>query len=106
MTPLSHAEQKQLLYAKSNLPLSLRAVIKHPLFLFLLFASYGPSINIIGQLRFTEIAILIIGSIYIRDIVKAMEYIINAPAVTGQIFCVDGGQHLNWQASDILDVEF
>jgi hypothetical protein len=71
MTPLSHAEQKQLLYAKSNLPLSLRAVIKHPLFLFLLFASYGPSINIIGQLRFTEIAILIIGSIYIRDIVKA-----------------------------------
>lgn len=71
MTPLSHAEQKQLLYAKSNLPLSLRAVIKHPLFLFLLFASYGPSINIIGQLRFTEIAILIIGSIYIRDIVNA-----------------------------------
>ena len=42
----------------------------------------------------------------IRDIVKAMEYIINAPAVTGQIFCVDGGQHLNWRASDILDVEF
>ena len=41
-----------------------------------------------------------------KDIVKAMEYIINAPAVTGQIFCVDGGQHLNWQASDILDVEF
>jgi len=40
----------------------------------------------------------------VKDIVKAMEYIINAPAVTGQLFCVDGGQHLNWQTSDKLDV--
>jgi len=40
----------------------------------------------------------------VKDIVKAMEYIINAPAVTGQLFCVDGGQYLNWQTSDKLNV--
>tara|TARA_Y100000746_G_C15455699_1_gene429160 strand:- start:400 stop:1188 length:789 start_codon:yes stop_codon:yes gene_type:complete len=41
-----------------------------------------------------------------KDIVKALEYIINSPAVTGQIFCVDGGQHLNWRTTDILGIEF
>ena len=41
-----------------------------------------------------------------KDIVKALEYIINSPAITGQIFCVDGGQHLNWRTTDILGIEF
>ncbi len=39
------------------------------------------------------------------DIVGALNYFLNAPAVTGQILCVDGGQHLTWQTRDIQGVE-
>ena len=28
-------------------------------------------------------------------------YFIDAPGVTGQLLCVDGGQHLGWQTPDI-----
>lgn len=36
------------------------------------------------------------------DIVAALGYFLDAPAVTGQVICVDGGQHLAWQTPDIL----
>ncbi len=39
------------------------------------------------------------------DICAALGYFIDAPAVTGQILCVDGGQHLVWQTEDVLGVE-
>ncbi|MEM7473253.1 MAG: SDR family oxidoreductase [Pseudomonadota bacterium] len=39
------------------------------------------------------------------DIVAAMEYIISAPALTGQLLCIDGGQHLAWQTPDVIGVE-
>ncbi|WP_306154247.1 SDR family oxidoreductase [Roseovarius sp. MMSF_3281] len=39
------------------------------------------------------------------DIVAALAYFIDAPAVTGQLLCVDGGQHLGWQTPDVLGVE-
>ncbi|ARE40253.1 FolM Alternative dihydrofolate reductase 1 [Rhodovulum sp. P5] len=39
------------------------------------------------------------------DICAALDYFINAPAVTGQLICVDGGQHLAWQTPDVLGVE-
>lgn len=39
------------------------------------------------------------------DITGALAYFLNAPAVTGQLLCVDGGQHLGWQTPDILGVE-
>ena len=39
------------------------------------------------------------------DIVAAMEYLLTARAVTGQLLCVDGGQHLAWQTPDVLGVE-
>lgn len=39
------------------------------------------------------------------DIVAALAYFLNAPAVTGQLLCVDGGQHLGWQTPDVLGVE-
>ncbi len=39
------------------------------------------------------------------DIVAAMNYIIDAPALSGQLLCVDGGQHLAWQTPDIQGVE-
>lgn len=39
------------------------------------------------------------------DITAALRYFLTAPAVTGQILCVDGGQHLAWQTPDVLGVE-
>ena len=39
------------------------------------------------------------------DIVRALEYFLDAPAVTGQLLCVDGGQHLGWKTPDIRGVE-
>lgn len=39
------------------------------------------------------------------DITAALGYFIDAPAVTGQLLCVDGGQHLGWQTPDVLGVE-
>ncbi len=39
------------------------------------------------------------------DIVAALGYFLDAPAVTGQLLCVDGGQHLGWQTPDVVGVE-
>jgi NAD(P)-dependent dehydrogenase (short-subunit alcohol dehydrogenase family) len=39
------------------------------------------------------------------DICAALGYFLDAKAVTGQILCVDGGQHLTWRTADILGVE-
>lgn len=36
------------------------------------------------------------------DIVAALLYLLDARAVTGQLICVDGGQHLAWRTPDIL----
>ncbi|MEO1427171.1 MAG: SDR family oxidoreductase, partial [Pseudomonadota bacterium] len=39
------------------------------------------------------------------DICAALSYLLSAKAVTGQVICVDGGQHLAWQTPDVLGVE-
>lgn len=39
------------------------------------------------------------------DIVGALGYFLDAPAVTGQLICVDGGQHLAWQTPDVIGVD-
>jgi NAD(P)-dependent dehydrogenase (short-subunit alcohol dehydrogenase family) len=39
------------------------------------------------------------------DITGALGYFLDAPGVTGQLLCVDGGQHLAWQTPDVLGVE-
>jgi NAD(P)-dependent dehydrogenase (short-subunit alcohol dehydrogenase family) len=39
------------------------------------------------------------------DITAALGYFLDAPAVTGQLLCVDGGQHLGWRTPDILGLE-
>jgi len=36
------------------------------------------------------------------DITGALGYFIDSPGVTGQLLCVDGGQHLGWQTPDVL----
>ncbi|WP_071673761.1 SDR family oxidoreductase [Nioella nitratireducens] len=38
-------------------------------------------------------------------ICEALLYFLRARGVTGQLICVDGGQHLAWQTPDILGVE-
>lgn len=40
-----------------------------------------------------------------EDITAALDYLIKAHAVTGQLICPDGGQHLAWQTPDVMDVE-
>jgi len=39
------------------------------------------------------------------DIIASLTYLLDAPSVTGQLICVDGGQHLAWQTPDVLGVE-
>ena len=38
----------------------------------------------------------------VPDIIGALRYLISATSVTGQLICVDGGQHLGWQTPDIV----
>lgn len=40
-----------------------------------------------------------------EDVTAALGYFLDAPSVTGQLICVDGGQHLGWQTPDVLGVE-
>lgn len=40
-----------------------------------------------------------------QDIAAALGYFLDAPAVTGQLLCVDGGQHLGWRTPDVLGPE-
>ncbi|MDB5733397.1 MAG: Short-chain dehydrogenase [Alphaproteobacteria bacterium] len=39
------------------------------------------------------------------DICAAIRYLLDAPAVTGQMLAVDGGQHLIWQTADVKVTE-
>ncbi len=38
----------------------------------------------------------------LSDITAALGFFVDAPAVTGQLICVDGGQHLAWQTPDVM----
>lgn len=40
-----------------------------------------------------------------NDITATLGYFLDAPSVTGQLICVDGGQHLAWKTPDVLGVE-
>jgi NAD(P)-dependent dehydrogenase (short-subunit alcohol dehydrogenase family) len=39
-----------------------------------------------------------------EEIAEAVHFILSAPALTGQMIVLDGGQHLLWQTPDITDV--
>jgi NAD(P)-dependent dehydrogenase (short-subunit alcohol dehydrogenase family) len=39
------------------------------------------------------------------DITGALGYFLDAPSVTGQLLCTDGGQHLGWRTPDAVGVE-
>ena len=38
-------------------------------------------------------------------VTRALEYFLDSPSVTGQLLCIDGGQHLGWETPDILGFE-
>ncbi|MEJ6392804.1 SDR family oxidoreductase [Gymnodinialimonas sp. 2305UL16-5] len=40
-----------------------------------------------------------------EEICAALRYFVGARTVTGQLICVDGGQHLAWETPDVLGVE-
>lgn len=40
-----------------------------------------------------------------EDITAALGYFLDAPSVTGQLLCTDGGQHLGWQTPDVQGPE-
>ena len=40
-----------------------------------------------------------------EEITDAVEFLLRNNAVTGQLICVDAGQHLAWQTPDVLGVE-
>ncbi len=40
-----------------------------------------------------------------EDICMALGFFLDSPAVTGQVICVDGGQHLAWKTPDVLGPE-
>ncbi|BBU58088.1 short chain dehydrogenase [Mameliella alba] len=40
-----------------------------------------------------------------EDITAALTYLLGAKTVTGQLICIDGGQHLGWQTPDVVGVE-
>ncbi|QDL92298.1 SDR family oxidoreductase [Paroceanicella profunda] len=39
------------------------------------------------------------------EICGALDFIIASPGLTGQVICLDGGQHLAWATPDVLGVE-
>ena len=39
----------------------------------------------------------------VTDITAALGFFLDSPAVTGQLICSDGGQHLAWQTPDIIN---
>ncbi len=40
-----------------------------------------------------------------QAICEALRYFLGAKSVTGQLICVDGGQHLGWETPDVVGVE-
>ena len=39
------------------------------------------------------------------EIVRALEFILDTPGLTGQLLCMDGGQHLAWETPDVSGPE-
>ncbi len=41
----------------------------------------------------------------VDDIISALRFILTSHGLTGQLLCMDGGQHLAWKTPDIMGVE-
>lgn len=40
-----------------------------------------------------------------EEIAAALAFVLDMPGLTGQVICVDGGQHLAWRTADVAGVE-
>lgn len=40
-----------------------------------------------------------------EEVAAALTYLLDAPSVTGQLICVDGGQHLGWKTPDVVGLD-
>ena len=40
-----------------------------------------------------------------EELSRALDFILDSPGFTGQLLCVDGGQHLAWRSPDVLGLE-
>ena len=40
-----------------------------------------------------------------EELSRALDFILDSPGFTGQLLCVDGGQHLAWRTPDVLGLE-
>ena len=40
-----------------------------------------------------------------EEIAAALAFLLDSQGLTGQLICLDGGQHLAWQTPDVLGVE-
>ena len=54
-----------------------------------------------GEFEREAAGVLLQRSVEPREIAAALRYLIDAPAVTGQMIAVDAGQHLGWRTPDV-----
>jgi NAD(P)-dependent dehydrogenase (short-subunit alcohol dehydrogenase family) len=40
-----------------------------------------------------------------EEIARTLGFILDSPGLTGQVLCIDGGQHLAWRTPDVLGIE-
>jgi NAD(P)-dependent dehydrogenase (short-subunit alcohol dehydrogenase family) len=40
-----------------------------------------------------------------EEIAATLAFILDMPGLTGQVICIDGGQHLAWRTVDVIGVE-
>jgi NAD(P)-dependent dehydrogenase (short-subunit alcohol dehydrogenase family) len=40
-----------------------------------------------------------------EEIARTLDFILDSPGLTGQLLCIDGGQHLAWKTPDVQGVE-
>ena len=40
-----------------------------------------------------------------EEIARTVTFILDQPAMTGQMIALDGGQHIAWRTPDVVDVE-
>lgn len=66
----------------------------------------GPTLQADGQpddaWRNSRVATVLGRGANPADITAALGFFLDAPTVTGQLLCIDGGQHLVWQTPDVL----
>jgi len=64
-----------------------------------------PNINQSAQDFADEVAAVPLGcGPSLREISRAVRFILETPAMTGQMIALDGGQHLAWRTADIFEV--